>query len=448
MLISQYGRPNRPRALPVLIVSTMLFAAGCNKSPDPAAAATQAAAAQKPPEVIVITAKNQSVTHTIEVAGRLLPYQVADVRPQASGIILKRLFDEGSSVHAGQPLYQLDHSTYQQTLNTNAAALQRQKANLAALEVKAKRYRGLLGSQAVSKQEYDDIMAQVALAQADVAAAQANLANARINLNYAVITAPISGQTGTSNVTPGALVTASQTTPLVTIQQLDPLYVNITQSSADMLRLRQQMAAGTVTRSGDTALTLKLADGSIYPLPAHLQFSNAAVDQATGAVTLRAVVANPQHLLLPGMYVTAQLPQGNLPNAILLPQQAVTHTPKGEASVLVVSGDNKVSQRVVTAPSTQGDQWVITDGLQPGERVILEGSQKIRIMPGAPAPMVNPISADSVKADSTGTDTAVPRAAPIASPVTNDKPAFPTNVPVNPSATPARSDAKTPSQGG
>ncbi len=375
-------------------LALMLALTGCNQQSAPQAGAAGAAgpgaagAAAPLPEVIVVMAHSQPVPQRIELSGRLRPFQIAEVRPQASGLIQKRLFTEGSYVRAGEPLYQLDSSTYQTTVNSAEASVRRQQASLNALQVKAKRYQELLGIQAVSRQEYDDIQAQIALAQADLAAAQASVANARINLNYSVVRAPISGQTGSSSVTAGALVTASQPTPLVTIQQLDPLYVDITQSSAEMLKLRQQLSSGALSASGQTRIQLILPDGQVYPIEGQLAFANASVDESTGAVTLRATIANPRQVLLPGMYVRARVDQGTLPSAMLIPQQAVTRTPQGEAAVLSVADDGSVSQKVIQVAGTQDDQWVVTSGLQEGEKIIVQGSQKIRLMPGMPAPKV------------------------------------------------------------
>ncbi len=387
-----FGQP-RAGVLAGMALLSALLITGCNKSAPGGGAAGAggpggAAAAAPLPEVIVTSARTQAVAQQIELSGRLRPFQIAEVRPQASGLVQKRLFAEGSYVRAGQPLYQLDSATYQTAVNSAQASVRRQQASLNALETKARRYKGLLGIQAVSQQEYDDIQAQIALAQADLAAAQANVANARINLNYGVVRAPISGQTGTSNVTAGALVTASQPTPLVTIQQLDPLYVDITQSSSEMLKLRQQLASGALTRSGQAKIHVLLPDGQDYPIAGQLAFTNASVDESTGAVTLRATIANPNQVLLPGMYVRARVDQGTLPAAMLIPQQAVTRTPQGEASVLVVAADGTVSQKVVQTAGTQGDQWIVTGGLNEGEKVIVQGSQKIRLMPGMPAPKV------------------------------------------------------------
>ncbi len=374
----------------LVLVAALASLTACSK-PDANAAAGASAAPPPPPEVIVMVAQRQPVERSIELSGRLRAYQIADVRPQASGIIQKRLFEEGAYVKAGEPLYQIDAANARTAVSSAEAALRRQQANLSALKITERRLKQLLSSDAISKQEYDDIQSQIALAEADIAASQATVDNSKINLDYALVRAPISGQSGSSSVTAGALVTANQATPMVTIQQLDPLYVDITQSSADMLRLREQISAGNLARNGVTDVQLTLPDNRVYPLTGRLQFSNASVDETTGTVTLRAVVDNPNDLLLPGMFVKAKVSQGSIANAMLIPQQAVTRTPKGEASVLVVAKDNKVSQRVVNAAFTQGSDWVVTDGLENGERLIVQGSQKIRFLPGMPAPVVTPV---------------------------------------------------------
>jgi membrane fusion protein (multidrug efflux system) len=387
---------------PILASLTLAIAAatlvGCGTSNSADKPAANAQAAPPPPEVVVVVAQSAPVTRQIELAGRLRAYEVAEVRPQATGIIQERLFVEGAQVRAGDALYRLDRAPYQAALQSAEANLKRQQANLAALQVKAKRYQTLVGTNAVSKQELDDILAQVALAEADVAAAQAAVNSNKINLDFAVVRAPISGQASSSQVTAGALVTANQANAMVTIHQLDPLYVDITQSSAEMLKLRAQLSSGQMSKDGSTAIELTLPDGSVYPIKARLQFSNASVDESTGSVTLRAVVANPDRVLLPNMYIVAKVPQGTLANAMLIPQQALTRTPQGEASVLVVDPNNTVRQQVVQAAFTQGDQWVVTDGLKNGDKLIIQGSQKIRMMPGMPAPTVKPILASDVQA--------------------------------------------------
>jgi len=412
----------------VMLVAALTGLTACSK-PDSGAAANGAAAAPPPPEVVVVVAQNQPVERSIELSGRLRAYQIAEVRPQASGIIQKKRFEEGAYVRAGQPLYQIDAANARTAVSSAEAALRRQQANLSALRITERRLKQLVGSDAISKQEYDDLQAQIALAEADIAASQAALDNSKINLDFATVRAPISGQSGTSSVTVGALVTASQASPMVTVQQLDPLYVDITQSSAEMLRLREQIAAGNLARNGVTNVQLTLPDNSVYPLTGRLQFANASVDETTGTVTLRAVVDNPNNLLLPGMFVKAKVSQGSIPNAMLIPQQAVTRTPQGQASVLVVGKDNTVSQRVVEAAFTQGNQWVVTSGLENGERLIVQGSQKLRFLPGMPAPVVTPVlqqaAPDATAApasSSTNSPAGSPAPAPADKPVAADTP--------------------------
>jgi membrane fusion protein (multidrug efflux system) len=256
--------------------------------------------------------------------------------------------------------------------------LNRQKANLNALRVKEGRYRQLVGSNAISKQDYDDIMAQVKLAEADVAATQAELKNAEINLGYSTVRAPISGQTNRSTVTVGALVTASQADPLVTVQRLDPIYVDINQSSSELLRLRQQLNQGSLDSSNNTKVKLKLEDGSDYPVEGRLAFSDASVNPDTGTVTIRAVFPNPNHLLLPGMYATAQIVQGVIPNAVLIPQAAITRTPTGQAIAMIVNGKGMVETRPVETAGVQGKDWIVTSGLKTGEKVIVDGIAKVK----------------------------------------------------------------------
>lgn len=376
MLVKQCARVATYSTLAISLVL-----AGCNKKEQAAGAA---GGGQPPPptEVSVIVAQKQSVEQAVELAGRTAAYQISEVRPQVTGIVQKRLFVEGSYVHAGQPLYQIDANTYQATANNAKAALTRQIASLNALKVKERRYKQLVGTNAISKQEYDDIAAQVALADADVAASRALLENANISLGYAVVRAPISGQTSRSNVTAGALVTSGQADPLVTIQQLDPIYVDISQSSADLLRLRQKMKQGQLSGADNsTRVKLTLEDGSTYPLEGRLAFSGASVDPSSGAVTLRAIFANPSQLLLPGMYATARLVQGVNNSAYLVPQQSVMRNPQGQATVYAVSPQGDVESKNIETAGTQGDQWIVTSGLQDGDRLIYEGILKVK--PGA-----------------------------------------------------------------
>ena len=367
-------------ALTACALATSLALVGCSK--DPKEGQQAGAQQQMPPtEVGVLVAQPQSVEQSVELSGRTTAFEISDVRPQASGVVLKRLFTEGSYVREGQALYEIDSSTNRTTVDNARAAIARAEANLGVLRVKEGRYRQLVGTNAISKQEYDDIAAQVKLAEADLNANRATLRNAEINLGYSTVRAPISGQTNRSSVTAGALVTANQPEPLVTIQRLDPIYVDINQSSAELLRLRQQLNQGSLNSSNNTKVKLKLEDGSIYPVEGRLAFSDASVNPETGTVTLRAVFPNKNHLLLPGMFATAQIVQGEVPNAFLIPQAALTRTPTGQATVMVVGADNKVEARQVTTSQAIGDKWLVTDGVKAGERVISTGLQRAK--PGA-----------------------------------------------------------------
>lgn len=364
-------------ALTACALATSLALVGCSKDPKDA---QQAGAAQQmpPTEVGVLVAQPQSVEQSVELSGRTTAFEISEVRPQTSGVVLKRLFTEGSYVREGQALYEIDSRTNRASLDRSRAALTRQQAQLNVLRVKEGRYRQLVGSNAISKQEYDDIVAQVKLAEADVAATQAEVRNAEINLGYSTVRAPISGQTNRSTVTAGALVTASQAEPLVTIQRLDPIYVDINQSSAELLRLRQQLSQGSLNSSNNTKVKLKLEDGSYYPVEGRLAFSDASVNPETGTVTLRAVFPNSNHLLLPGMFATAQIVQGVIPNAILIPQAAISRTPTGQAMAMIVNAKGIVEQRPVTTVGTQGSNWIVTEGLQTGDKVIVDGVAKVK----------------------------------------------------------------------
>ena len=364
-------------ALTACALATSLALVGCSKDPKDA---QQAGAAQQmpPTEVGVLVAQPQSVEQSVELSGRTTAFEISEVRPQTSGVVLKRLFTEGSYVREGQALYEIDSRTNRASLDSSRAALTRQQAQLNVLRVKEGRYRQLVGSNAISKQEYDDIVAQVKLAEADVAATQAEVRNAEINLGYSTVRAPISGQTNRSTVTAGALVTASQAEPLVTIQRLDPIYVDINQSSAELLRLRQQLSQGSLNSSNNTKVKLKLEDGSYYPVEGRLAFSDASVNPETGTVTLRAVFPNSNHLLLPGMFATAQIVQGVIPNAILIPQAAISRTPTGQAMAMIVNAKGIVEPRPVTTVGTQGSNWIVTEGLQTGDKVIVEGVAKVK----------------------------------------------------------------------
>lgn len=356
---------------------------------------------QRPaPEVGFITLQPQSVVLQSELAGRTTPYLVSDVRPQVSGIIKMRSFDEGSKVKAGQVLYEIDPAVYQATVAEAKAALANAKAAVESTRLKDQRYSELLAIEGVSQQEADDARMAHQQALASVAQAQATLASAQINLDYTKVRAPISGRIGKSSVTPGALVTANQETALATIRALDPIYVDMTQSSTDLLKLRRMVSAGAL-QSGSTKVHLQLEDGSKYTHAGSMKFQEVAVDESTGSVTLRAEFPNPDGILLPGMYVRAVLDEAVNTSAILAPQQGVTRDPKGNATALVLTTDNKVEQRTLVAERAIGDRWLISEGLAQGDRIIVEGTNKVR-----PGDAVNPVDV------SKGGRTAAAEAAP------------------------------------
>ncbi|MBJ6571294.1 efflux RND transporter periplasmic adaptor subunit [Enterobacter hormaechei] len=327
------------------------------------------------PQVSVHIVKSAPLAVTTELPGRTDAYRVAEVRPQVSGIILHRNFTEGSDVKAGESLYQIDPATYQAAYDNAKGELVKAQAAANIAHLTVKRYVPLVGTQYVSKQEYDQAVATAQQADASVVAAKAGVESARINLAYTKVTSPINGRIGKSSVTEGALVTNGQATALATVQQLDPIYVDVTQSSSDFMRLKQQ----TSLQKGDTSsVELLMENGQPYPLKGTLQFSDVSVDESTGSITLRALFPNPQHMLLPGMFVRARIDEGTQPDAILVPQQGVTRTPCGDATVLVVNEKNQVESRTVVAPQAIGDRWLITEGLKNGDRVIISGLQKVR----------------------------------------------------------------------
>ncbi|NTU41482.1 MAG: efflux RND transporter periplasmic adaptor subunit, partial [Nitrospirales bacterium] len=361
----------------VLVCSLIL--AGCGKKQE---------AGMMPPSgpaaVGVVVMEPERLVLTQELPGRTTPHLIAEVRPQVGGIIKERLFTEGSDVKEGQVLYKIDPASYQAALAAAKAALARAEANLAPARLKAERYSDLVKINAVSKQDYDDASAALKQAEAEVEAAKAALETTRINLAYTRVTAPISGRIGRSSVTTGALVKASQDAPLATIQQLDPVYVDLTQSSSEMLRLKRLIAGGEIRKggSGQAKVKLILEDGTPYPLEGMLKFSEVTVDQGTGSVTLRTVFPNPKQVLLPGMFVRAIIEEGVKDQAILAPQQGVSRDPAGNAVALVVGAGDKVEKRVIKVDRTVGDKWLVTEGLKPGDRVIVEGVQKAK--PGMP----------------------------------------------------------------
>jgi membrane fusion protein (multidrug efflux system) len=339
-----------------------------------------------PPEVGIIVVKQEKVSLTTELSGRTVPQQIAEVRPQVSGIILKRLFTEGSDVKAGQVLYQIDPAVFEAAFASAKASQAGVNASLVSLRLTEERYRDLVKAKVVSQQDYDNASAALRQAEAELGVAKSTVETARINLAYTAVKAPISGRIGRSAVTNGALVTASQATALATIQQLDPMFVDVTQSNAEMLRLKQSLANGVVKKSDSAPVKLLLEDGSLYPLPGTLKFSEVTVDQSTGSVTMRAVFPNPKQELLPGMFVRATLVEAVNENAILIPQRGVTRTPSGDALVMTVGAEEKVEPRPIKVIRTVGDSWLVSGGLKAGDRVILEGLQKAR--PGTPVKAV------------------------------------------------------------
>lgn len=361
---------------PFLILSclSILAATGCGKK-----SAEQAQAPKMPPqEVGVVTIQPQRAEVVTELPGRTSAFRVAEVRPQVSGIILKRLFTEGSEVESGQQLYQIDPATYQAEYDSAQAAVAKAEAAQAVAKLLAERRSKLVSSSVISKQDYDDSFAALQQAAADVASAKAALETARINLEYTKVMSPISGRIGRSAVTEGALVTAGQAGALATVQQLDPIYVDVTQSSTQLLRLQRELAAGQLSNleTQEASAKLMLEDGTEYPDAGKLQFSEVSVDPGTGSVTLRAVFPNPRRELLPGMFVRALVTEGINEQALLVPQKGVTRNAKGQAVSLIVTADNHVEPRIVTTSRVIGDQWLVTSGIQAGDRVIVEGLMK------------------------------------------------------------------------
>jgi membrane fusion protein, multidrug efflux system len=396
-----------------------------------------------PPSVGVVTAQAQNVPMVAELPGRTAPYLIAEVRPQVTGIIAKRAFAEGSEVKAGAMLYQIEPATYTAAFDSAKASLARAQANREAARLKAVRYADLVKIDAVSKQANDDAQAALKQADADIAAARAAVDKARIDVDYTRVSAPISGRIGRSAVTPGALVTANQATALATIQQLDPIYVDVTQSSADLLRLKRDLAAGNLQRSRDATVPVKLVleDGSVYGSDGKLAFSEVSVDQGTGSVTLRALFPNPRGELLPGMYVRARLTQGVRRDAFLVPHAALSHDARGKALVMVVNKENKVEPRMVEATQSQGDKWVVTQGIAAGDRVIVEGLQKVRpdmVVQAQPAGTAAPAGPGgqqqaSPAAGSASAAAAKPAAAPAEKPsAPTEKAAAPADKPASP----------------
>ena len=361
--------------LPAAGLFALLFVlSGCDKKTDATAAPAP------PPEVGVVEVQAQPVQLTTELSGRTSAHLIAEVRPQVSGIIQQRLFTEGSDVKAGAVLYRIDPATYQAAYDSAKAALSKAEANLMPYRLKEERYRDLVKINAVSQQDYDDVIASLGQAEADIEGAKAAVQSARINLDYTCVKAPISGRIGRSAVTTGALVTASQADPLATIQQLDPVYVDVTQSTSELLRLKRNLASGLVTNaeSQQAAVKLILEDGTPYPHSGTMKFSEVTVNQSTGSVTLRTLFPNPDLLLLPGMFVSAVVEEGVNELGIMVPQRGVSRDTSGNATALVVGADDKVEPRTLKVARAIGDQWLVSEGLQPGDRLIVEGLQRAR----------------------------------------------------------------------
>lgn len=369
--------------LALLVLSGGLALSGCNDE-------KQGGGERPAPEVGIVTLKAEPLTLKTELPGRTSAFRVAEVRPQVSGIILKRNYKEGSDVEAGTSLYQIDPAPFQATYDSAKAELAKAQANANLAGLTVKRYKPLLGTNYISRQEYDQATSTYAQALAAVKAAEAAVETARINLNYTKVTAPISGRTGKSNVTEGALVSTGQATELMRVQQLDPIYVDVTQSSDDFLRLKNEIAKGAIQQeSGQAPVSLVSNNGQGYAQKGVLEFSDVTVDETTGSITMRAVFPNPNKELLPGMFVRAILEDGVIDKAILVPQQGLSRTAQGTSQVMVVGAENKVEVRTVKAGQAIGNKWLITDGLQAGDRVIVIGLQKIK-----PGIVVNPKEAN------------------------------------------------------
>jgi membrane fusion protein (multidrug efflux system) len=371
--------------------------------------AKPATAPPPPPEVSVVTVHSGSVPITTELPGRTSAYLVAQVRARVDGIVQDREFKEGGDVKAGQRLYQIDAAPYIASLNSATASLQKAEANLASTTAQAERYKVLVAANAVSKQDYDNAVSAQGQAAADVATGKAAVEMAKINLGYTNVVSPISGRSGPSQVTQGAYVQASAATLMATVQQIDPIYVDLTQSSVEGLQLRREVATGQLKLNGpnQARVTLLLEDGTQYAVPGSLQFTDITVDQGTGSVTLRAIFPNPRFILLPGMFVRARIEEGTNEDAILVPQLGVTHDPKGQATALVVGPDTKVAVRPLQLKGTSGNQWIVQAGLADGDRVIIAGMQKVQ--PGASVQAV-----ESQTAAAAGAPSAPVAATPVA----------------------------------
>ncbi|WP_415764038.1 efflux RND transporter periplasmic adaptor subunit [Paraburkholderia sp. J10-1] len=394
------------RMLTALCGVCLIFVSACSRHDGPPPGMQTA-------EVGVLTIAPQRVVMTAELSGRLSALKVSDVRPQIGGIVQKRLFVEGADVKAGQVLYQIDPASYQASYDQARGTLAKARATLASAKTKADRYADLVKIKAVSQQDYDDAVAAVREDEADVIADEASLESARVNLDRTRITAPISGRIGASSVTEGALVTSEQTTALATIQAFDQMYLDVTRSSSEWLALRKALASGKLKRAGENGaeVSLQLEDGTPYAHPGTLQFSGITVDATTGSVTLRTIFPNPERELLPGMFVRAKLGEGENDSAILVPQIAVTRGSDGQASVYVVDASSKVQKANVKADTAYGDQWIVSDGLHTGDRVVVSGLQGVRV--GAAVKVADDSAAAASASASSGASAAA-AAAPLA----------------------------------
>ncbi|HSO20011.1 MAG TPA: efflux RND transporter periplasmic adaptor subunit [Desulfosarcina sp.] len=359
-----------------MVAALALVWAGCQSQSQQEASSSP----PPPPQVVAATVQPRSIMLTTELPGRTTSHRVAEIRPQVNGLIQKRLFTEGADVNAGDVLYQIDPASFQAALSNAEAALVRSEANLPAIRSRVSRYDELLAEKAISQQDYDDAAAQLKQAEADIQYWKAAMETARINLAYTRITAPISGRIGRSNVTEGAIVTAYQPLAMATIQQLDPIYVDVPQSISALLKIKRSRQEGRLEPKTDALrkVELHLENDAVYPFEGTLQFQDVTVETSTGSVILRIVFPNPEHFLLPGMFVRAVLKEGVREDAILIPQQAVSRDTKGNPVALVVDGDDRARQRMLSLDRAIDDQWLVNDGLDAGDRVIVEGLQKVR----------------------------------------------------------------------
>jgi len=397
------------RSHTLILVGAAVALTSCSRTQAPPPPAAMA------PEVVTVTVTPEPLLLTTELPGRTAPYRIAEIRPQVNGLILKRLFTEGADVVAGQELYEIDPAPFRAALENARAALNRAEANLPAIRARAERYRQALAEKAVSQQDYDDAAAALRQAEADVAYYRAMVETAQINLGYTRVTSPISGRIGRSSVTDGAIVTAYQPVPLATIQQLDPIYVDVTQSANEVLRLQRRLEQGQLKHAGTNLnrVQLILSDGTLYPHEGTLEFRDVSVDPTTASVVLRMVFPNPDGVLLPGMFVRAVVKEGFNDSAILIPQQAVSRDSKGNPLTLLVNGEGTVELRPITTERAVGNRWLVSGGLKPGDRIIVEGAQKVR--PGMPVKEVSQGNGGELSARASAAVTARPADPTVAS---------------------------------